>query len=303
MSLELIKNAIDSNGFQSDATAAGYINPEVWNKEVLKHVEAAMVLGQFGKVYNDLLGQAGDTLNVTVNAAPAAAAAVAESADVTIAAYAVTQVVFSPTEYAFAYALSDKEARRSFFDVQSNMAMKIGYALALEQETRVVSVLRAGNGNEVMVAGKTATSDLASSDTITYAVIVNAMTEIRKDYLVPRVLAISPAGLGQLMQLSQFSQAQQFGGRESILGGEIKTVSGLTIVWSQLITASSNKVEALMLGFDMSGEAPFGIARKSLPTIRTQRFELGRYTNIVGVHEYDVKVLRANGICSVWYYE
>lgn len=303
MKTELIKNAIDSNGFMSDATAAGYINPTVWNQQVLSFLEQQLVVAKLAKVYNDLLGSAGSSLNVTINSTPAAAAAVDESADVTVAAYAVTQQTFTPKEYAFAYQLSDKEARRSFFDVQTNMAQKIGYALALERETLAISTLRAGNGNEVMVASKTATSDLASSNTLDWDTIVNGMVEIRKDYLVPKFLIVSPAGIGQLMKTQALRDASQFGGRETILGGEVKTLGGLTIMWSTLITASSNKVESLMLGVDMMGEAPFGIAHKALPTIRTQRFERGRYTDIVGTEEYEFKVLRANGICSVWYYE
>ncbi len=35
---ELVMNAIGSNGFQSTATAAGYIDPELWNREVLRFV-------------------------------------------------------------------------------------------------------------------------------------------------------------------------------------------------------------------------------------------------------------------------
>ena len=123
---ELVLNAIDSNGFQSDATAAGYINPEIWNHQVLRFVEDTLVVSRYAKVYNDILGAPGDTLNVTVNAAPLGASAVDESNDVTVKAYVVTQVVFTPTEYADAYALSDKEARRAFYDVGTDMAKKLG---------------------------------------------------------------------------------------------------------------------------------------------------------------------------------
>lgn len=299
---EFVMNAIDTNGFQSTATAAGYINPEIWNREVLRYVEDTIIVAKYAKVYNDILGAPGDTLNVTINSAPAAAAEVLESNDVTIAAYATTQVVFSPTEYAFAYALSDKEARRAFYDVASDMAQKIGYALALERDTVAIAALQAGNGNTVVANGVVA-SDLTTTDLMDWDDIVNAMTEIRKDKLIPKVLIVSPGQLGQLMKNQAFRDASQFGGRETILGGTLKMIGGLEVVYSTLITASSNKTEALLLGVDMGGEPAFGVAFKAMPTIRSQRFELGRYTNFVGVEEYEFKVLRANGICSIHTYE
>jgi N4-gp56 family major capsid protein len=299
---ELVMNAIDSNGFQSTATAAGYINPELWNKQVLRHIEDTIVVSKYAKVYNDILGAPGDSLNVTINSAPAAAAAVDESADVTIAAYAVTTVQFVPTEYAFAYSLSDKEARRAFYDVASDMASKIGYALALERDTLAVALLQASAGNAVVSDGVVA-SNLASSNTLDWDDIVNARTEILKDKLIPKVLIVSPGQLGQLMKNSAFRDASQYGGRETVLGGEIKMLGGLTVVYSTLIAPSSNKTKAIVLGVDMSGEPAFGICQKALPTIRSQRFELGRYTNFVGSEEYQFKILRANGVCTIESYE
>jgi N4-gp56 family major capsid protein len=299
---EFVMNAIDTNGFQSTATAAGYINPEIWNTQVLRHVEDTIIVAKYAKVYNDILGAPGDTLNVTINSAPAAAAAVLESNDVTIAAYAVTQVIFTPTEYAFAYALSDKQARRAFYDVASDMSQKIGYALALERDTLALTELTSGVGN-VVTANSVVSSNITTSDLIDWDDIVNAMTEIRKDKLVPKVLILSPGQLGHLMKNAAFRDASQFGGRETILGGTLKMIGGLEVVYSTLITASANKTKAFMLGYDMGNESPFGIAFKAMPTIRSQRFELGRYTNFVGVEEYDFATLRANGICTIESYE
>lgn len=299
---ELVMNAIGSNGFQSTATAAGYVNPEIWNREVLRHVEDTYVVTPYAKVYNDILGAPGDTLNVTVNSAPAAAVAVLESNDVTIAAYSVTQVVFTPTEYAFAYQLSDKEARRAFYDVASDMSRKIGYALAVARDTESISVLQGGAGNAI-TANSVISSNITTSDTLDWDDIVSAKVEIMKDKLVPKVLIVSPGQLGQLMKTQAFRDASQFGGRETILGGTLKMIGGLEVVYSTLVTASNNKTKAVMLGMDISGESPFGICYKALPTVRAERHELGRYTDFVGVEEWDIAVLRANGICTIETYE
>ena len=299
---EIVMNALDSDAFKSTATAAGYINPEIWNKQVLRHVEDTIIVSAYAKVYDDILGAPGDTLNITINAAPTVAAAVAESDAVAIKAYAVTQVVFTPTEYGEAYQLTDKQARRGFYSVAQDMTKKIGYSLALLRDTNALSTITDGAGNSVVANGVVA-SDIASTDTIDYDDIVNAMTAIRKDKLVPRVLIVSPGQLADLMKNAAFRDASQFGGRETVLGGELKQIAGIKVVWSTLIESDGDSSKAVMLGYDLSGESPFGMARKALPTIRTERDELFRTTNFVGVEEWDYAVLRANGLCTLESYE
>jgi NAD dependent epimerase/dehydratase family enzyme len=82
--LEIVRNAVSSDGFQSTATYAGYINPTLWNKTVLQFLEKSLVVADKAKVYNDLLGGEGSTLQVTVRTTPISAAAVAESAGVRV---------------------------------------------------------------------------------------------------------------------------------------------------------------------------------------------------------------------------
>lgn len=299
---ELVMNAIDSNGFQSTATSAGYINPTLWNTQLLQFLEANLVVARLAKVYNDLLGAPGATLNVTVNSTPLSASSVAESADVTISAYANSQVVFTPSEYAFAYALSDKEARRAFYDVATDMARKCGYALALKRDTLAVSLLQTSAGNAIR-ANSVASSAIASSDTMGFADVVNAASKVRAGYMIPKYLIVSVGQIGQLSKLSQFSYANQAGTTATLYGGMIGTLYGMEVYWTTQITPSSTKSKAICLGVDQFGESSFGIAIKSQPTIRTQRFELGRYTNIVAVEEYDFQVLRTAGICTLETYD
>lgn len=299
---ELVLNAIDSDGLKSTATTAGYINPEIWNRQVLTFLEEQLVVANKAKVFDDILGAPGDTLNVTIDSTPTAAAAVAESADVSVTAYATTQVVFTPTEYAYRYQLSDKEARRAFYDVQSSMVRKIGYALALLRDDTAVSLLQTSAGNAV-VANGVASSAIASTDTIDYSDVVNAATAIRKDYLIPKYLIVSAGQAGHLSQLPNFYKVNEAGSSETLRGGRLGSIYGMEVFWTTQISPSSNKSKAIVLGVDQNGEASFGIARKALPQVRTQRFEAGRYTDIVGVEEWDMQVLRANGICTIESYD
>ena len=300
---ELIMNAIDSNGFQPNATAAGYINPTFWNTQVLQFLQAVLVVSKEAKVYNDLLGQSGASLNVTINSAPGSASKVASSDDVTVSAYSVTQVTFTPAEYAYAFALHDTEARRAFYDVATDMSRKIGYALALKRDSTAVTLLQASAGNTVIVNGVAATSSLASSDTITFSDIVNVASKVRSGKMIPRTLILSVGQFGQVSKLTQFSYANQAGNTDDLYGGVIGRVYGMSVAWTTQIAVASNVSKAICLGVDMAGEPSFGIAMKANPTIRTQRFELGRYTNIVGVEEWDMEMLRTAGVALLASYD
>lgn len=296
-------NAIGSNGFTTDDTTATYINPTYWNNQLLAFLEARLVVADKAKVYDDILGQDGSSLKVTVDAAPTAASAVAESVDVTVDAFeTMAQVTFTPSEYAKAYQLSDKEARRGFINAMTNMTRKIAYAMALERDTLAVSLLQTSAGNTVVVNG-VASSALASSDTLDYNTIVNGAVKVRQAKLIPKYLFVSPAGFGQLAKLSQFVQVQQAGTDETLREGQIGRIYGMTVFETTQIAPSSNKTKALIVAVDQMGEPCFGIARKQLPTIRTQRWELGRYTDIVGVEEYDIQMLRTAGSCVLNHYE
>jgi hypothetical protein len=58
-----------------------------------------------------------------------------------------------------------------------------------------------------------------------------------------------------------------------------------------------------MLGKSKSGEPAFGIAQIAMPRLESQREALGRYTSIVAVEDYDVKVLHAKAICKITTYD
>jgi len=295
----IVQNAIGSNGFTTDDTSAGYVNPEFWNRNVLRFLEEKLVVLPLGRTYDDLLGGPGNTLNITVDDTPSAAATVAETDDVSITAQSHSQVVFTPTEYGAAYQLHDKEARRAFLDEMENMSMKIGYSLALAADDDAITTTTAGAGNAV-VANGVAASALASSDTLDYSDVVDAAKELMTDKFQPRAIVVGPASFAALAKDSQFSYANQAASTETLREGRIGRIFGLDVYWTTQIVADSDDVETnLVFGESATGDPAFGVARKLLPEINTEYHALGRYTDIVGVAEWDVQILRANGICTL----
>jgi N4-gp56 family major capsid protein len=302
MSEEIIQRAIDSNGFMTSAASADYINPEFWNKEVLRFQENLLVITKLGKVYNDLQANPGDTLNITVDAEPSVASDLTESTDVAIDALTFSQVQFTPTERGKAYQLHDKEKRRTFVDLMSNVVMKLGYALAKRKEALVISTITDGAGNSVVANGVTA-SNITTSDTIDEQDILKARAEIKKDKYTPTDLIISVGQEFSLLGNSLFNNADKYGGREAVLGGKIGMAFGVNVWWSDMITPTAYRSKALMLGQSLGGEPAFGIAQLSSPSIERQRQARGRYEDYVAVEDYDVAVLHANAICTIETYD
>lgn len=298
---EFIKNSIgyDASSFGLIGnTYAGYVNPDIWNRTLLDHAKSNLVVMQFARVYNDLLNAPGETLNVTIDAEPTAASALTESVIVPIDSLTFSQVTFTPTEYGAAYQVTDKEARRSFVDLMSNITKKLGYRLAKKKDALAIALLQASAGNAI-VANGVLSSAIASSDTMDTDDIINAKKELKKDKYTPKALIVAVEQEASLMKLSDYKAAYAFGGREVILNGMLGHAVGVDIFSTQQITPGSSKAKAIMLGVNGNGEESFGICVKANPTIRTQRWERDRVTDFVAVEEYDLQVLHANGICTI----
>jgi len=302
MSEEIIQRAIDSNGFMTSANSADFINPEFWNKEVLRFQENMLVITKLGRVYKDLQANPGDTLNITVDAEPTEASDLTESADVDIDALTFTQVQFTPTERGKAYQLHDKEKRRTFVDLMSNVVMKLGYGLAKKKEALVISTITAGAGNAI-VANGVASSDISNADVIDEDDILRARAEIKKDKYTPTDLIISVGQEYSLLGNSLFNNADKYGGREAVLGGKIGQAFGVNVYWSDMIVPTNSVSKAIMLGQSQGGEPAFGIAQLSAPSIERQRWARGRYEDFVAVEDYDVAVLHPNAICTIETYD
>ena len=296
---EFIQHAFDANAFLTSTGTAGYVNPEVWEKELLTHVKTNMVMEQLGKVY-DRTNVAGDLFNITVGVEPTAAAAVAENAAVTYQEFTKTQVVFNPSEAATGYQVSTKELDRTFINTMQEMVAQLGYAMALAIDTDIVNTVTAGAGNAVVVNDATPGA-LTSSDGLDYDTIVNARSEILKDKLIPSALVINPYQEADLLKAQQFSYVQNFGS-DVAKTGFIGTVAGLDVYVTTQILPTSDEAKALVLGKDGMGVPAYGTLYKHHPYILRQMEIDFRQHKFVGVVDYDVKVLRANGICTVLTY-
>ena len=293
---EFIKRAIDANGFISSDTSAGYINPKEWDKRVLQGAEANIIVSKLGMQY-DMRGPGAD-LQVTIDATPSEAGALTETVDVAIDEIAYTKVDFAPTEFGAAYQLSDKEKRRSFFSVMENMTSKLGYRYALKMDNLAIAALVAGAGATFGANGGTPGS-LDSADVLALSDINKGVRIMELKDFFPNKIVINAWQKQNLMDLKQFTSASEFGTRDAIQKGLIGEVAGLTVFQTTQVKVVSDEAKALILGENASGEKSFGIAIKADPTITTEYHARGRYTDVVSVGEYDIKVLHPEGIVAL----
>ena len=294
---EFIQKSYDANAFTTATTTAGYVNPIVWEKELLVHVKANLVMANLVKNYDMRGGDMGKQLNVTVGVEPTAAAAVAESAAVAVQAYEKTQVVFTPSERGVAYQMTNKERDRTFIPLMQDMIAQLGYAIAKRVDTDLVTLCH-GSTVEQVVADGVVASAIASSNTLDYSDIVAAKKKLMNNNLFPKYLVVNPTQYAQLLNESQFKELYKFGDQVAKTG-MIGTIAGLEVFVSTQIPIASSVSKAVVLAHDSMGVSSIGLAIKRDPYIETEYDALKRYTSIVAVMDYDVQLLRAKGVCTI----
>jgi len=285
--------ALSTNSFQATAASAAYINPVKWVAMIETFAKAKLVVAPLAKIYNDLLNQAGVTLNVQFSA-EITASALTESTAMVPAAITYTQVQFTPTEYGVPVALTRKERVRSINDIMMEKTQDMGYALAKLKDKIAVTTLVAGASNSVNV-NSVVTSAIASSDTLSTDTIADALKENRVDDYEGKYIIIHPKQENSLLKLSDFIDASVYGGREAILNGEIGKYLGMKVLVTTQIqrnSTTSTAYDALLLDDNV-----FGIAQKMPITFNSDYKVLEREFILAAVEEYDIEVLRGSGIC------
>ncbi len=299
---EIIKRALDSsNAFISTDSEATAVNPNIWDQRLREFEEKSLVLTPQAEQF-DFRG-AGVDYKVTIDDEPSIATLLVETTDVEISSFSTRNVTFTPTEYGAAYQLTRKEAVRAFFNVADRMVKKLGYSLAVKKDRLAYAAVQSGAGNAVIANGVASATALASTDTLGYEEITQAIRDIEEDQYVPMDMFVSYRQKQQLLDLQTINNADKFGSREAIQNGLVGELFGLKIWVSHSITettsAGSDWEDAIVLGRSQTGERAFGYAIKRDPVIEREYHARGRFWDIVAHEEYDFQVLHSNAICKI----
>ena len=299
---EYIKKAIATNAFTADNNSeATAVNPNIWDRRLREYEEQNLIITPLAEAFDFRMPGVDNT--VTIDEAPSAASALTETIDVTISAFTTRNVTFTPTEQGAAYQLTRKEAVRGFFNVADRMVKKLGYSLALRKDNLAYSTALAGVGNSVVVNSVSVATDIASTDTLNYAAITNAIKANEEDYYTGnKYLIINHSQKQQLLNLGTINKANEFGTRDAIQKGLIGELFGLMVFASHSVTTTANRAYALVIAETGTGEKAFGYAIKRDPMIEKEYHARGRYWDIVAHEEYEFQVLHPNAICSILSY-
>lgn len=300
MSEQQLARALETNSFQSTATAAGLINPTLWVSMIEDFAKAKTVMRALGKERMEILGQAGKAFNVQFNA-EISAAALTESTAITPSAISYTQVTYTPSEYGIAVALTRKQDIRSINDIMAEKAKDMGYALAKLLDQNIFSALQATDTRASTIAEVTANgvavSAIASSDTVDTDDIANALFELENADEEGKYLVIHPGHVKALRKLSDFIDASVYGGREVVLNGEIGKYLGLRVLVTTLVPR--NATTSTARNAYVLGEDAFGIGWKMATMFNSDYKVLEREYILAAVHEYDAQVERPARACRL----
>jgi len=301
---QAITEALDANAFDTQEAAADLVNPELWDRRLRAYTEDATPLQEEAEIEDGLLDQAGDTYNVQIDVEPSPASQTDESDAASIQALDYNQVTYNPTEYTVGFQVSDKEARRAFFDVMDNVSKKIGYAFITNREDNAISTAESGASHTVYPGTAAADSDLASGDTMDYETVVDAVRVLKEDNFEANKIFVTPKQFADLSKDQQFSFVDHAGTDETLRTGRVGRIYGCEVFESNRLTVDTSNTPdihvAIMTGrTNMTGERSFGICRKHLPEVRTEYHALDRKTDIVGAEEWDMQVLREDGLATI----
>jgi len=295
MSEELVLRAIDTDVFDSGETAAGYLNPQIWNRKIEEFAKANLVIAPLGVQNEELLNKPGYILNIAKGAA-LTAAALTETDSVDIQKPSYTQAQVTPTEYGGAFQITRKEMDRAFINIVNEKAADAGYALALIKDQTIYGGLVSGTGSTVRVNNKAADTDLASTDLFNTDTIATGIATMRALNWNPVYLVIHPHQEGNLLKSQNFKYASYYGNRDVLMNGEIGMYLGLKVFSTSVATTDAVSTDLTAYEALLLGPRAFVVAQKRKPTIDSKYEPLDRAFTVAYVEDWGYAVLNDNQI-------
>lgn len=296
----ILRTAIDneSSTLQATDTAAGYIIPEVWSRRIEEFEKANLVLAQLGVTNTELLGAPGDVVNIAVDA-ELTAAALTESVKASITAVSYTQVTVTPSEQGIAVSVTRKTMERAFNNVMEDQSRIMGYALAKRKDALIAAALQGAATS--LIADNVLVSALASSNTFDTDLIADGISTLRGKDVPARYLVIHPANENSLLKDNNFVDASKYGGRETVLNGEIGRYLGVQVFTTTIIPVNATSTT----GHDnfLLGPRSFVLAEKMAPKFDSKYEPLDRAWSLIAVEDYGVSLLNDDQVVILVAYD
>lgn len=291
--------AFPTNTFDYDETAAGYLNPQIWNRQIEAFAQSNVVVAPLGVQNTELLNKPGKQLNIAVNSA-ISAASLADTTAISVQALSWSQVTVTPVEYGGAFQITRAELDRAFANLLNEKAADAGYALAKAKDQAILTTIIAGATTTLYPNSKN-NSNIVSSDIFETDLIADGVKSLRVLDRNAKYLVIHPYQEARLLKSSDFIDASKYGGREVVMNGEIGKYLGLRVFVTSLIPtglgATSVGSTVTMYKAVLLGPRAFVVAQKRAPTIDSKYEPLERSFTVAYVEDWGHAVLNADEIC------
>jgi hypothetical protein len=294
-----LARAIDANAFVSSDAYATVVNPAIWDTNLRDYQEKMIVYTNHVTTFD--FRQPGRDYTVTIDAAPTAAALVAETDAVTIQPITNRQVTFTPTERGTAMQTTRKELVRAFFPVMENMTKKLAYSLAMLKDSTGIAVAVEGATTK-LVANDVAITDIASTDTLGLEDFTRANRVIKNYYYKPVKAFICNSQEEQVLNITQIQKANEFGTRSAIDDGLVGQLFGIKIYVTDSVLSTGNTAKMLVQGESKTGEQAVGYAIKRDAMIERDYDPFFRKESLIAHEEYDFQVLHPDAIVTIQSY-
>lgn len=176
----------------------------------------------------------------------------------------------TPTWDLGAIVITKELARTASVDLIQLAKYMIAEDGARRIEAAIVTAIETASTNAVYGGDATSVGSLETGDTITPDLIINGKGTIRSLNGKPMYLFINPEQETDLIKYSDFKNADEYGGREIILDGEIGKFVGLKVIVTTNVNAKTvggnswgaNGHQCFIMGQNSLGQAPVTLVWK-----------------------------------------
>ena len=286
--------AIDANIFKTSATSAAYVNPIIWSEAIEQAARESEIMRALGVTDTRALGTGMTQINIAKNQV-FTAADLTEGTATPVTALAYDQVTVTFTERGLAKQVSEKELSESISAVFSDITANMGTALGERRDVVIITAAAAGADSIIYADGVLSTT-IVASNVFNTDLIADGKTAMRVNKRMASNLVIHPNQNNALIKDTQFTDASIYGGRETVLNGEIGKYLGIRVLeHTSIVSATENSVtvyQALLMG-----PRPYVFAPSLSPKIRWKEDSvLDRAVTFEAHESYGVSVLNAESI-------
>ncbi len=263
-------------------TAAVFI-PEVWSNDILRVVEANLIIGPRVHNYSADVKQYGDVIHVP-SVTEISAAAKAASTDVTFTANTETEIQIAIDQHYYAAVKIEDIAKiQAKADLMAEYTEAIGYAVSKQMDASLAAL--ATGFSQTTGTTNTAITDAVILRSIQYLDDANAP-------FTNRHFILKPSGKKDILSLDKFVLFQNTGavnGTSRVLNGNLGEIYGVEIGVTTQITSSASPITLQNMMFHRDA---LGLATQQSVRVQSQYAVESLATKVVADAIWGVKEMR-----------